>query len=65
MCPIAGTAHAALRLLGEIRRDLADALDAVVCLLAAKYLLEGRAVGPADQALAEGEGWIWAPSLLK
>ena len=40
----------------------ADALDAVVCLLAAKDFLEGRAVGPTDQPLAELEGWIWAPS---
>ena len=43
----------------------ADALDAALCLLAAKDFLEGRAVGPTDQALAEIEGWIWAPPLPK
>ena len=42
----------------------ADALDAVVCLLAAKDFLDGRAVGPLDQPLAEIEGWIWVPPLL-
>jgi len=41
----------------------ADALDAVVCLLAAKDFLEGRAAGPTDQPLAELEGWIWAVPL--
>ena len=37
----------------------ADALDAVVCTLAAKDFLEGRAVPPEDLALAQREGWIW------
>jgi hypothetical protein len=41
----------------------ADALDAVVCLLAAQDFLEDRAIGPKDQPLAELEGWIWAPPL--
>jgi hypothetical protein len=36
-----------------------DALDAVVCLLAAKDFLDGKAIGPTDLALAEHEGWIW------
>lgn len=38
----------------------ADALDAVVCLLAAKDFLAGQAVAPSDQRSAEQEGWIWA-----
>ncbi len=38
----------------------ADAVDAVVCLLAAKDFLEGRAMPPEDTALAESEGWIWS-----
>jgi predicted nuclease with RNAse H fold len=40
----------------------ADALDAVVCLLAAKDFLDGGAVGPTNREVAEIEGWIWAPS---
>jgi hypothetical protein len=36
-----------------------DALDAVVCLLAAKDFLDGKAIGPTDLALAQQEGWIW------
>lgn len=38
----------------------ADALDAVVCLLAAKDFLEDRAMRPVNLALAKREGWIWA-----
>jgi predicted nuclease with RNAse H fold len=38
----------------------ADALDAVVCLLAARDFLQGRAVPPPEQRLAEHEGWIWS-----
>ncbi|MGM0434207.1 MAG: hypothetical protein ACQEQ1_06055, partial [Pseudomonadota bacterium] len=37
-----------------------DALDAVICLLAAHDFLRGEAMGPEDQALATKEGWIWA-----
>lgn len=37
----------------------ADALDAAVCLVAALDFLLGHAVPPADQQLAEQEGWIW------
>jgi hypothetical protein len=46
---------------GEFRllTENADALDAVVCLLAAKDFLEGRALPPEDSALAVREGWIW------
>lgn len=36
-----------------------DALDAVVCLLAAKDFLDGRAMGPIDGRTASQEGWIW------
>jgi predicted nuclease with RNAse H fold len=38
----------------------ADALDALVCLLAAKDFLEDRAMPPSNQLVAEQEGWIWA-----
>jgi hypothetical protein len=37
----------------------ADALDAVVCLLAAKDFLDGSAMAPEDLDLAHREGWIW------
>jgi hypothetical protein len=37
----------------------ADALDAVVCLLAAKDFLDGRAMPPPNRERAEREGWIW------
>jgi len=38
----------------------ADALDAVVCLLAAHDFLRGEAMPPENHVLATGEGWIWA-----
>ena len=38
----------------------ADALDAVVCLLAAKDFLDGSAHPPEDAECAAVEGWIWA-----
>ncbi len=38
----------------------ADALDSAVCVLAAVDFLEGRAMGPCDQATALREGWIWS-----
>jgi predicted RNase H-like nuclease len=37
----------------------ADALDAAVCILAAKDFIDGRALPPPDLGLAEREGWIW------
>jgi hypothetical protein len=43
----------------------ADALDAAVCLLAAKDFLEGRAMPPPNRLLAEREGWIWASAESK
>jgi predicted RNase H-like nuclease len=44
--------------------DDAHRLDAVVCVLAAKDFLDGRAMPPEDRRLAEQEGWIWvAPRL--
>ncbi|MBM3493821.1 MAG: DUF429 domain-containing protein [Armatimonadetes bacterium] len=45
--------------IGLLESD-ADALDAVVCLLAAKDFVEGQAVSPDDAKLAEQEGWIWS-----
>jgi hypothetical protein len=46
-------------------RKSADALDAVVCLLAGADFLLGQAMPPADHALAKKEGWIWVSSLPK
>lgn len=39
--------------------ESADALDAVVCLLAAGDYLDGSAVPPENRELALKEGWIW------
>ncbi|HKZ03328.1 MAG TPA: DUF429 domain-containing protein [Pyrinomonadaceae bacterium] len=36
-----------------------DALDAAICLLAAKDFLSGEAMPPPDQARGKAEGWIW------
>jgi len=36
----------------------ADALDAVVCILAACDFLAGAAAPPLDRSVAEKEGWI-------
>lgn len=41
----------------------ADALDATVCLLAAKDFLIGKALPPQNLSLAEVEGWIWTRPL--
>ena len=40
-------------------RQNADALDAVICLLAAQDFLTGQAISPPDREVAEREGWIW------
>jgi predicted nuclease with RNAse H fold len=37
-----------------------DALDAVVCLVAAQDFLVGHAMRPIDLPVAAREGWIWA-----
>ncbi|MFC2039066.1 DUF429 domain-containing protein [Chloroflexota bacterium] len=37
----------------------ADALDAVVCLLAASDFLQDKCIQPHDMDLARKEGWIW------
>lgn len=37
----------------------ADALDAVVCVVAGVDFLNGKALPPVDQQLALQEGWIW------
>jgi predicted RNase H-like nuclease len=37
----------------------ADALDAVVCVLAAADFLSGKTFAPLDKKLAQKEGWIW------
>ncbi len=49
----------------ELPKDLslpledADALDAMLCVLAGADFLAGRAYPPIDLALAQKEGWIW------
>ncbi len=40
-----------------------DAADATVCALAAADFYRGRAIPPANPALAHREGWIWVGSL--
>jgi len=37
----------------------ANALDAVICLLAASDFLQGKCTQPNDMKLAKKEGWIW------
>lgn len=37
----------------------ADALDAVICVVAGVDFLSGRCTPPTDEALAKREGWIW------
>ena len=41
----------------------ADALDAVVCVLAGRDFLEGFEVPPDAPDLARREGWIWTADL--
>ncbi len=45
--------------LRDLPRSNADALDAVVCVLAGSDFLRGRAFPPPNLAEAEREGWIW------
>lgn len=37
----------------------ADALDAAICVFAAKDFLESKAIPPANRERAKREGWIW------
>ena len=47
----------------DLLEGSADALDAAVCVLAAKDFLDNLAMPPLDLQLAKREGWIWtAPS---
>ena len=48
----------ALKLL-ELGIQLADALDAAVCILCALDFTKGLAVGPENSEVARKEGWIW------
>jgi hypothetical protein len=50
--------------LGERVAAQDDEFDARLCLLAARDLLDGTAVGPRpdESALAVKEGWIWVRS---
>jgi hypothetical protein len=40
----------------------ADALDAVICVLAGWDFLRGSALAPTDPEQAAKEGWIWVLS---
>ncbi|MGH3056148.1 MAG: DUF429 domain-containing protein, partial [Gaiellaceae bacterium] len=53
------TSHLSLPQDTSSLRENADALDAVVCLLAGADFLRGRAMPPPDEAVAKREGWIW------
>lgn len=44
-----------------VEKQSHDAIDAIVCTLAAADFLLGRAVPPEDMETARTEGWIWAP----
>ena len=45
--------------LGGVLPASADALDALVCVLAAADFMRGRAGPPSDLETARQEGWIW------
>ena len=42
-----------------------NALDAVLCVLAAADFVRGHAAPPEDRTLAEKEGWIWVKKSLQ
>jgi hypothetical protein len=46
----------------HVLENSADALDAVICVVAGCDFLDGRAVPPDDLVTARKEGWIWAPA---
>jgi predicted nuclease with RNAse H fold len=50
--------------ISEIEEQTPDAIDAIVCTLAAADFLLGRAVRPEDMQTAKIEGWIWAPGTI-
>lgn len=43
----------------KVMSESADALDAVVCILAGADFIRGSVQAPKDTALAAREGWIW------
>jgi hypothetical protein len=45
--------------LGGLLPASADAIDALVCVLAAADFMRGRASPPEDRERARQEGWIW------
>ena len=45
----------------QVMSKSADALDAVVCILAGADFIRGSVQAPEDTALAAREGWIWFP----
>jgi hypothetical protein len=46
----------------QVMSESADALDAVVCILAGADFVRGSVQGPKDTPLAAREGWIWFPA---
>jgi predicted nuclease with RNAse H fold len=67
-----GASRSRVRILDEARRRMdvdrevdaaaaahTDALDAVLCLLAAHDFLSGDVIRPENESLARKEGWIW------
>ena len=43
----------------DVATGNADALDAILCVIAGLDFLQGEVYLPVDMALAEREGWIW------
>jgi hypothetical protein len=57
-----GLEESGLRMSADTRRNAlacADALDAIVCILAGVNFLDNEAYPPEHQSLAAKEGWIW------
>jgi hypothetical protein len=40
-----------------------DAIDALVCVVAAADFIQGRARPPVDRETAQQEGWIWTAEI--
>ena len=59
---IVAALHAKLLVAGSVPdlTQIANLVDAVVCVLAGEDFIADRATNPDDRSLAEREGWIWA-----
>jgi hypothetical protein len=47
-----------LSALGEVVSTFTDVIDALLCVLAASFFIQGRARLPVDLNTARQEGWI-------